>query len=149
MHLTKFFKFTLSLLLALILFSPKEIIASASMTQLGVFTGEGTGTHFANSLGEKNAMVVGDINKDGYDDLVVGARHYSPGGGVYIFYGKDNLVNKNASEADIILREPVEPSVFGANVSLGDINGDGYLELSVSDYNHRFPSSYVGGTFFL
>ena len=71
----------------------------------------------------------GDLNGDGYGDLVVGA-----GGGtsqVYLFFGSSSGVTLTPS---ITLSGPAGgPGSFGSVVaSAGDVNGDGYADLLVS-----------------
>ena len=71
----------------------------------------------------------GDLNGDGYSDLVIG----SPGpslfwnGQVDIFYGSDNF----DTEVDWHLQGELSEK-YGDDVATGDINGDGYDDLAVS-----------------
>jgi len=72
---------------------------------------------------------VGDINKDGFDDFVV--VHSSPGGNlVHIHHGSasPDFVQ------DHVLGEPGN-QYAERNQPAGDLNGDGYHELAVSDFN--------------
>ena len=113
---------------------PTYTTPTNSMTQLAIFTGEGTGTHFANSLGYKYPLVVGDINEDGYDDIITSARKYNTADGrVYAFLGKSILSDSGAGAADIILSHTGGNANFGTNLSLGDIDNDEHFELIVTD----------------
>ncbi len=75
----------------------------------------------------------GDVNGDGYDDVLVGARFYDAGsdneGRAYIFHGSpDGLEFENSGVADI----DQASAQFGAAVgSAGDVNGDGYADVIV------------------
>jgi len=71
----------------------------------------------------------GDINNDGYDDLIVGFyQSLNYAGRVMIFLG-GNPMN---SESDLVLQGPNEYCGFGSNVSsAGDINGDGFSDFLI------------------
>jgi hypothetical protein len=77
----------------------------------------------------------GDINGDGYDDIVVGAPLYnnmSRRGRVYVFYGGSDMTYTNASQAEVIITGENDLDWFGVSVqSGGDINKDGYDDIVV------------------
>jgi hypothetical protein len=87
----------------------------------------------------------GDINGDGFDDIIVGAYGYSSSSGrVYIWYGSSSGLStgSNASSADLIVDSPGTGYRFGRDVSgAGDVNGDGYDDVIISAYGY---SSYTG-----
>ncbi|TLN11850.1 hypothetical protein FDZ71_08995, partial [bacterium] len=69
----------------------------------------------------------GDVNGDGYDDLVVGAPNYNTGmsdnGKVYVYYGSSSGVPTTPSWTAITNQAA---SYFGISVAgAGDVNGDG------------------------
>lgn len=75
----------------------------------------------------------GDVNGDGYDDVIVGAPYYDDavanGGGIWIFHGSYNGLNSTSSFS--LKGEQVEDH-FGQAVSGGgDLNGDGYSDIVV------------------
>ena len=82
----------------------------------------------------------GDVNGDGYSDVIVGASGYSAGadqGRAYIFYG--GPISNNV--ADVILTGVSASDYFGFSVSgAGDVNGDGYDDVIVG------ADGYNGGT---
>jgi len=95
-------------------------------------------------LGEKLASA-GDVNGDGYSDVIVGASDYvpvaNPGtpGAAFIFHGGPSGIASGAlSTATTTLdARPVSGTVsayrFGRSVaSAGDVNGDGYDDVLVS-----------------
>jgi len=67
----------------------------------------------------------GDLNGDGYDDVIVGGNFHA-----YIFFGGTVL----DSIPNLTLTEPSPSSVFGSAVAGGiDVNGDGYDDVVVAD----------------
>ncbi|MGE3616497.1 MAG: FG-GAP-like repeat-containing protein [Gemmatimonadales bacterium] len=86
------------------------------------FTGENPGDGFG--IGSADA---GDVNRDGYDDLVVGAWQYggaaASGGRVYVYSGKDGSLLRT-----ITGRVPGETFGFDAT-GIGDVDGDGIVDL--------------------
>ncbi|TGK33193.1 VCBS repeat-containing protein [Leptospira gomenensis] len=91
-------------------------VAGAAMT----LTGAGGGNQFGISMGS------GDINRDGFADLVVGAPAL---GAAYIFFGSAvGLTGTLSTHANQTL--PGAAS-FGGGIALGDMNGDGFLDLAV------------------
>ncbi|MBK9225887.1 MAG: FG-GAP repeat protein [Ignavibacteria bacterium] len=82
----------------------------------------------------------GDVNHDGFNDVIVG----EPGiNGAYIFYGGE-IVN---NVADVILSGVSIDTSFGASVSTaGDINGDGYSDVIICSYKGGSAKIYFGGS---
>ena len=75
---------------------------------------------------------VGDVNSDGYDDVVIGAFRYPAGAGhgqAYLFFGGPAIDDV----ADLVLDPPSGGTgQFGFSVaSAGDFNGDGYADIIV------------------
>ncbi|MDH4358692.1 MAG: Ig-like domain-containing protein [Candidatus Berkelbacteria bacterium] len=80
------------------------------------------------------AIMTGDINNDGVDDIATTAYFYPTPwvgpGRLYIFYGGSGLASKtNASQADYIMENPLGISLMGWWVAVGDINNDGWDEV--------------------
>jgi len=84
------------------------------------------------SFGE-TAGSAGDINNDGYGDLIIGATNHRNNddimvGGAYIFLGG----TEPNTTSDFVMEGETKWSHFGWKVgSLGDLNGDGYDEIYV------------------
>jgi hypothetical protein len=73
----------------------------------------------------------GDVNGDGYDDVIVGAP-YALSSAAYIHLGSSLGVE---GTADAALFSPTSAILFGYAVSdAGDINDDGYDDVAVSAY---------------
>ncbi|MBP9211284.1 MAG: FG-GAP repeat protein [Bacteroidetes bacterium] len=101
------------------------------------FNGQGNFDSFGNSVSS-----AGDVNGDGFDDIIVGAYGYtSPNfnkGRAYIYFGGPDMDNK----ADVTLDGEAALHYFGFSVSAaGDVNGDGYADVIVGAYGH---SVYAG-----
>jgi uncharacterized protein (TIGR03382 family) len=77
----------------------------------------------------------GDVNGDGYDDLVVGACSGdgagTAGGAAYVYYGSASGID-TASEDKVTASDRAAADYFGRSVAgAGDIDGDGYADLVV------------------
>ena len=92
----------------------------------------------------------GDVNGDGYDDVIVGATQDSGVGAAFVFYGGSNgVANGSRSTAQAVLRvvSQTPPMGFGWSVaSAGDVNGDGLADVIVGAYPGDFARLYLGGT---
>jgi hypothetical protein len=87
------------------------------------------------------AVAVGDINGDGYDDLIIGANYADPAGGTgagetYVIYGGPSLsrtidLDSPITSADLTVYGDDEGDSSGYSVAAGDINGDGYDDLII------------------
>jgi hypothetical protein len=89
----------------------------------------------SNQTGSQYGLEVqsaGDVNGDGYDDVVVGAPQFADGetdeGRVYLHLGSPGGV---APVLGSIADSDVTNSEFGRALALGDVNGDGYDDLAV------------------
>jgi hypothetical protein len=79
-----------------------------------------------------NAVTSGDINADGWPDLVVAAGNAEPGGKVYIVFGRSglggggllNLAGLNGSNGFTLVGIDGGDNA-GVAVGAGDVNGDG------------------------
>jgi hypothetical protein len=75
----------------------------------------------------------GDLNGDGYSDVVVGAPEFSQGqtreGGAFVYYGGPNGIG---TTPNVTLQVDQAEANFGFSVGhAGDLNGDGYSDLAV------------------
>jgi hypothetical protein len=82
----------------------------------------------------------GDLNGDGYDDLIIGSRWYNTGsqwsGVAWVFYGS---ASGYSDTADVTLLPPIVEyaGFFGFQVAAaGDVNNDGYDDVMVGMMNY-------------
>ena len=116
------------------------LATSASWTAYGSQSAELFGRSVANA---------GDVNGDGYDDVIVGADGYdndqSQEGRAYVFHGSaSGLATTPAWSAEGNLAS----SGFGYAVAgAGDVNNDGYDDVIVGAWYYTNGSAYVGRAF--
>jgi hypothetical protein len=93
----------------------------------------------------------GDVNGDGFDDIVVGAPYangvFGDDGQAYVFHGSENGVIEEGSECRLSGDPPcpVEVTITGQGQwydlglsvrAAGDVNGDGYGDILVGEPNY-------------
>jgi hypothetical protein len=92
----------------------------------------------------------GDINSDGYTDILVGAPAYDNGqtneGAVFIYYGSSGGLGTSTYD---IIESNIAFEEFGTDdgyalASAGDVNNDGYDDIIVGDLNWYDGVDYVG-----
>ena len=80
----------------------------------------------------------GDVNGDGYDDVIVGADRYDAGeyweGAAFVFLGSAaGIASGDESTAVARLESDQDTARFGSSVAgAGDVNGDGYDDVVVA-----------------
>ena len=84
---------------------------------------------------------LGDVNGDGIDDFALTSGGYGSNGGVYVFFGDADFYSTESEQTefrypDVILTPEVSESQtvfgFGQDISSGDFNGDGILDIAVT-----------------
>jgi uncharacterized repeat protein (TIGR01451 family) len=106
-------------------------------------TGEAANSFFGSAV-----ETAGDLNRDGFADVIIGAYgHNSNTGRVYVYHGR--LGGLSATPAVTLSGEAVG-DYFGAAVgTAGDVNGDGYADVIVGAGGHRSETGrvylYYGG----
>ncbi|MFH1279243.1 MAG: FG-GAP-like repeat-containing protein [Candidatus Eisenbacteria bacterium] len=111
---------------------------SAGVTADLVLTGETASDFFGCSVAP-----AGDVNGDGYDDLIIGAFRAgdSGEGRAYVYFGG---LFPDAT-ADLVLTGEATDDQFGSSVaSAGDVNGDGYIDLIVGAEGNDWVGDYAG-----
>ena len=81
----------------------------------------------------------GDLNNDGYTDLVVGAHGANK---AFVYYGGPGFDGKS----DVTIDDHTGASYFGyPAATAGDLNSDGYPDLVIGAYNAKKAFIYYGG----
>lgn len=91
----------------------------------------------------------GDVNGDGYSDVIVGARLYNNGedneGAAFVYYGSPSGIITTPA---IILESNQGGAEMGNSVSnAGDVNGDGYSDVIVGAYLYDVNEVGEGAAF--
>jgi FG-GAP repeat/FG-GAP-like repeat len=95
----------------------------------------------------------GDVNGDGYSDVVIGAQYYDAGSGevgaAFVFTGSaTGIVSAGVAGAAATLVGTQLSSGFGRSVAgAGDVNGDGYADIVVGAYGQDWSGSGEGAAF--
>ena len=101
----------------------------------------------------RSVACAGDLDGDGYDDIVVGAHKYNDAtvggdsGAAHILYGPVSLGSMSLADADARLIGEVASDLAGYAVNgAGDVDGDGFDDVLVGSYAHDGAGSNAGAT---
>ena len=129
--------------------APSSLIDVAAGTGGFKITGE-----FASDYAGYSVSSAGDVNGDGIDDLIVGAKYHDSGGSggaAYVIFGTAssvsaiNLVDVAAGTGGYKIIAEATGDRAGASVSAaGDVNGDGIDDLIVGAYRNNNAGSDDG-----
>ncbi|WP_138484202.1 FG-GAP-like repeat-containing protein [Dyadobacter bucti] len=93
----------------------------------------------------------GDINGDGFDDLIIGAPYYDNGqqdeGMCFLYYGSANGIDPDNA---ILIEMNQTNATFGYSLSgAGDVNGDGYDDIIIGARSYTMPGFQFSGAAFV
>ena len=113
-----------------------------------VYTGDNAG-----DLAGYGVAGVGDVNGDGFGDLLVGAPFHdlagSNAGAIYVVLGSATLTSTNLGTFPIMIGE-VANDEAGRNVApAGDVNGDGFQDMLVGVMNQDAAASNAGAVYLI
>lgn len=113
------------------------------------FSGESSGDLAGYSLG------IGDVNADGFDDILIGAIGNDEGGtgagAVYLVYGQSSLTSRSLSDSSIVqfTGKAAGDQTGRYTISLGDINGDAFDDVVLSGWYNDDTGNNSGAVYFI
>lgn len=115
------------------LLTPTLAFASTSAADLPELTGT-TATDVTYNDAAGYSVASGDINSDGYGDIIVGAPTDSLAlpGRVYLVYGSEQPFTDHTLSDAVTFTPPSPVAQLGQAVASGDLNGDGYDDVIMS-----------------
>ena len=100
----------------------------------------------------------GDVNGDGYDDIIIGAHWADPNGNTdsgstYVVFGKDGDFTSNIDLSNLTISAGIRINGenrydnSGYSVSSGDVNGDDYDDIIIGAYRVHSNEIWSGSTY--
>jgi VCBS repeat-containing protein len=120
-----------------------DVTTMTASQGFAIFGGPGTTDLLGGSVAS-----AGDVNGDGYDDILIGAPGTAKGTAYLLFGGNDlsnvNLAHLTADQGVVIQGMIVGDQAGFSVASAGDINSDGYDDIMVGAPNNSIQGSQAG-----
>lgn len=120
----------------------------ASTPTIIVYTGDNAG-----DLAGYTVAGVGDVNGDGFGDMLVGAPFNDIGGSntgaVYVVLGSATLTSTNLGTFPIIIGEAANDEAGRTIGPAGDVNGDGYQDMLVGVMGQDAAATNAGAVYLI
>ena len=148
-----------------IISSYSDVSGPAKILSALVYYGSATGIKGPDTAGtadwsmdgvEATVGTAGDVNGDGYSDIIIGVHLYSNGtvfseGAAFVFHGSANGVNNgvNGTRTNAAwMAESLQGGAYlGNSGTAGDVNGDGYADVIIGAYKYDNGQTDEGGAF--
>jgi hypothetical protein len=138
--------FPLCLVLVFTLFQVTQAVEIDLGTSNASFWGEEAG----DGLGERGVSIVGDVNGDGYDDILFGTYYRT--GQAYLIFGKATgwsmdieISNADASFVGEAVGDDAGEFLAGA----GDVNSDGYDDILIAAKQNDYSAPNAGQVYLI
>jgi len=128
--------------------APDTDLSAADASFIGEDSGDASGWSVASA---------GDVNGDGYDDILIGAYGDEEGGGsqagqTYLVFGKAfgwaMRTDLSTADASFIGEDPCDWSGYSV-ASAGDVNGDGFDDILIGARDDEYGGNGVGQTYLI
>jgi len=133
---------------AYLIYGSSAPLTSASLSTAVKFTGEAAGDYAGISVSS-----AGDVNNDGYDDILVGAFDTGGGGEIgsaYLIYGSSAPLTSASLSTAVEFTGEAAIDYAGISVSsAGDVNNDGYNDILIGAYGNDDGGSDAGAAYLI
>jgi hypothetical protein len=127
----------------------RAFVYHGSATGINITVAAAVESYQVNAQMGYSVASAGDVNGDGYSDVIVGANQYGNGqffeGAAFVYYGSATGISTSAAA---IVESNQSDAFMGTSVaSAGDVNGDGYSDVIVGAPNYDNGQSNEGAAF--